>query len=62
MRKQRNRYFPTKALAVWHQLDDRGHMKPMERYLLEAGNVRNTQSLDRSPRQPLLRSPLRCHR
>ncbi len=44
-----NRCFPTKAVAVWHQLDDRGHMKLVERYLQEAGNFRNIRSLDRSP-------------
>jgi SAM-dependent methyltransferase len=45
-----NRCFPTKVVAVWHQLDDRGHMKLVERYLEEAGNFRNIRSLDRSPR------------
>ena len=52
-----NRCFPTKAVAVWHQLDDRGHMKLVERYLEEAGNFRNIRSLDRSPRR-LLSDPL----
>src|SRR3712207_4207909 len=33
-----NRCFPTKAINVWHQLDDRGHMHLVERYLQEAGN------------------------
>ena len=46
-----NRCFPTKAVAVWHQLDDRGHMKLVERYLQEAGNFRNIRSLDRSLRR-----------
>ena len=46
-----NRCFPTKAVAVWHQLDDRGHMSLVERYLQEAGNFRNIRSLDRSPRR-----------
>jgi hypothetical protein len=44
-----NRCFPTKAVAVWHQLDDRGHMKLVERYLQEARTFRNIRSLDRSP-------------
>jgi hypothetical protein len=52
-----NRCFPTKAVAVWHQLDDRGHMKLVERYLQEAGNFRNIRSLDRSPRR-LFSDPL----
>ena len=46
-----NRCFPTKAVAVWHQLDDRGHMKLVARYLQEAGNFRNIRSLHRSPRR-----------
>jgi SAM-dependent methyltransferase len=52
-----NRCFPTKAIAVWHQLDDRGHMRLVERYLREAGIVRNIRSLDRSPRR-LFSDPL----
>jgi SAM-dependent methyltransferase len=43
-----NRCFPSKAVAVWHQLDDRGHMRLVERYLEEAGNFDNIRSLDRS--------------
>ena len=46
-----NRCFPTKAVAVWHQLDDRGHMKLVEDYLREAGNWDGIQGLDRSPRR-----------
>ena len=46
-----NRCFPTKAVAVWHQLDDRGHMQLVERYLREAGSFTNIRSLDRSPRR-----------
>ena len=46
-----NRCFPTKAVEVWHRLDDRGHMRLVERYLQEAGNFRNVRSLDRSPRR-----------
>jgi SAM-dependent methyltransferase len=45
-----NRWFPTKAVAIWLQLDDQGHMRLVERYLEEAGNFRNIRSLDRSPR------------
>jgi SAM-dependent methyltransferase len=47
-----NRCFPTKAVAVWHELDDRGRMKLVERYLQEAGIFQNIRSLDRSPRHP----------
>jgi SAM-dependent methyltransferase len=52
-----NRCFPTKAVKVWHQLDDRGHMQLVERYLREAGNWANVRSLDRSPRR-LFSDPL----
>jgi SAM-dependent methyltransferase len=52
-----NRCFPTKAIAVWHQLDDRGRMRLVERYLHEAGTFDNIRSLDRSPRR-LFTDPL----
>ena len=52
-----NRCFPTKAVAIWHQLDDRGHMRLVQRYLEEAGNFRNVRGLDRSPRR-LFTDPL----
>ena len=42
---------PTKAVAIWHRLDDRGHMRLVEGYLQEAGNFRNIRNLDRSPRR-----------
>src|SRR5215207_3054765 len=45
-----NRCFPSKVVAIWHQLDDRGRMRLVERYLEEAGNFDNIRSLDRSPR------------
>jgi SAM-dependent methyltransferase len=44
-----NRCFPTKAVAIWRQLNDKGHMRLVEHYLEEAGNFRNIRSLDRSP-------------
>ncbi|HVF01297.1 MAG TPA: methyltransferase domain-containing protein [Rubrobacteraceae bacterium] len=52
-----NRCFPDKAVALWHQLDDRGHMQLVERYLHEAGNWSGVRSLDRSPRR-LFSDPL----
>jgi SAM-dependent methyltransferase len=52
-----NRCFPTKAVAVWHQLDDRGHMRLVESYLEEAGTFRDIRGLDRSPRR-LFSDPL----
>jgi SAM-dependent methyltransferase len=52
-----NRCFPSKAVNIWHQLDDRGRMRLVERYLREAGNWSNVRSLDRSPRR-LFTDPL----
>jgi SAM-dependent methyltransferase len=46
-----NRCFPTKAIEIWHRLDDRGHMRLVEGYFQEAENFRNIRSLDRSPRR-----------
>jgi SAM-dependent methyltransferase len=46
-----NRCFPDKAVAIWHQLDDRGHVRLVEEYLREAGNFENVRGLDRSPRR-----------
>src|SRR4028119_431871 len=46
-----NRCFPDKAVAIWHQLDDQGHIHLVEEYLREAGNFENVRSLDRSPRR-----------
>ncbi len=46
-----NRCFPTKAVAVWRQLNDQGHVRLVEHYLEEAGNFQNIRSLDRSPRR-----------
>jgi SAM-dependent methyltransferase len=52
-----NRCFPTKAIAFWHQLDDRGRMRLVERYLRETGNFESVRGLDRSPRR-LFTDPL----
>jgi SAM-dependent methyltransferase len=52
-----NRCFPSKAVAIWHQLDDRSHMQLVKDYLREAGNWEDIQSLDRSPRR-LFSDPL----
>jgi SAM-dependent methyltransferase len=45
-----NRCFPTKAVSIWHELDDVGHVALVERMFLEAGNWDNITRLDRSPR------------
>ena len=52
-----NRCFPTKAVEIWHRLDDAGHMRLVEEYLREAGNFHDVRSLDRSPRR-LFSDPL----
>lgn len=52
-----NRCFPDKAVAIWHQLDDQGHMRLVEEYLREAGNFENVRGLDRSP-QRMFSDPL----
>lgn len=45
-----NRCFPTKAVAVWHTLDDAGHLQLVRQYLERAGNWTDMVALDRSPR------------
>jgi SAM-dependent methyltransferase len=44
-----NRCFPTKIVAAWRMLDDRGHQELVARYFTEAGNWTEIQTLDRSP-------------
>lgn len=46
-----NRCFPTKAVDVWHRLNDEGRMRLVEVYLRDAGNFRDIRSEDRSPRR-----------
>ena len=46
-----NRCFPDKAVAIWLQLNDQGHVHLVEEYLREAGNFENVRGLDRSPRR-----------
>lgn len=46
-----NRCFPTKAVAIWQSLDDAGHQRLVERYLVDAGNWRDITQLDCSPRR-----------
>ncbi|MFC4453994.1 methyltransferase domain-containing protein [Deinococcus sonorensis] len=44
-----NRCFPTKAVEVWHRLDDAGHLALVQQYLEAAGNWTDIVALDRSP-------------
>lgn len=53
-----NRCFPSKAIAAWHHLDDRGHLALVRQYLLAAGGWRGIELLDRSPRPPGRSDPL----
>lgn len=53
-----NRCFPTKAIAAWHALDDRGHLALIQRYLTTAGGWHAIELLDRSPQPPSHSDPL----
>jgi len=44
-----NRCFPSKAVAAWHSLDDRGHLALVQRYLEAAEGWHRIELLDRSP-------------
>lgn len=44
-----NRCFPSKAIAAWHALDDRGHLALVRQFLLAAGGWQGIELLDRSP-------------
>ena len=45
-----NRCFPSKAIAAWQALDDRGHLALVRQFLLAAGGWDTIELLDRSPR------------
>ncbi|WP_310394675.1 methyltransferase domain-containing protein [Hymenobacter sp.] len=53
-----NRCFPSKAIAAWHHLDDRGHLALVRQYLLAAGDWHSIELLDRSPQPPGRSDPL----
>lgn len=44
-----NRMFPTKAVAAWRSLDDRGHLELVERYYQATSQFVDIQQLNRSP-------------
>ncbi|AZI44631.1 methyltransferase domain-containing protein (plasmid) [Deinococcus psychrotolerans] len=46
-----NRCFPSKAVAIWHQLGSAGQQALVQHYLEEAGNWTDIVQLDRSPMQ-----------
>lgn len=51
-----NRLFPTKAVRVWTQLDDAGHIALVESYFQLAGGYDNLRLIDRSPKPRFGRS------
>lgn len=53
-----NRMFPTKAVAIWQSLDDRGHQKLVELYFQQAEVFTDIEVLDRSPRPVWVHDPL----
>ncbi|MDO7851216.1 class I SAM-dependent methyltransferase [Hymenobacter convexus] len=53
-----NRCFPSKAIAAWHALDDRGHLALVRQYLTAAGGWHGIELLDRSPLPPGRSDPL----
>ena len=53
-----NRCFPSKAIAAWHHLDDRGHLALVQQYVQAAGGWHGIELFDRSPRPPGRSDPL----
>ena len=53
-----NRCFPSKAIAAWHALDDRGHLALVSQYLTAGGGWHAIELLDRSPLPPGRSDPL----
>lgn len=53
-----NRCFPSKAIAAWHALDDRGHLALVRQYIAAAGGWQAIELLDRSPLPPGRSDPL----
>jgi SAM-dependent methyltransferase len=43
-----NRMFPTKAVAIWHQLDGHDHVRLVSGYFMESGGFENIDVIDRS--------------
>jgi SAM-dependent methyltransferase len=46
-----NRMFPTKAVAIWHSLDDYGHIQLVGQYYHLADCFREIRAFDRTPRK-----------
>ncbi|HVA77455.1 MAG TPA: methyltransferase domain-containing protein [Candidatus Binataceae bacterium] len=43
-----NRMFPTKAVAIWHHLNERDRVALVARYFMDAGGFENMDAIDRS--------------
>lgn len=43
-----NRMFPTKAIAIWQNLDDYDHVKLVARYFMESEKFENIEFIDKS--------------
>lgn len=46
-----NRCFPTKAVNLWHQTDDQGHVQIVSLYFKMSGSWRDITAQNRSPRR-----------
>lgn len=44
-----NRMFPTKAIAIWHAMDDMNHARLVSHYFVEAGGFEEPVFIDLSP-------------
>ena len=53
-----NRMFPTKAIAIWQNLDDYDHVKLVARYFMESGKFENIEFIDKSAPDPLRSNPI----
>jgi|SRR5690242_4817998 len=47
-----NRMFPTKAVAIWQALDERGRVGLVGRYFMDSGGFENMDVIDRSADAP----------
>ena len=53
-----NRMFPTKAVAIWQELDDAGHGKLVASYFANSGGWEKPELLDLSPRLGFYSDPV----
>jgi ubiquinone/menaquinone biosynthesis C-methylase UbiE len=53
-----NRMFPTKAVAIWQNLDDYDHVKLVAHYFMESGGFENIEPIDKSAPTTLPSDPV----